>query len=237
MLDSTRRTGTIGVVSEFLPSRFPAAVAPPPRPASPARPVVVILPGVTADRRKLARCQALLRASWPEADIRVADYLSRWRGVAASGRWLERWGQEVLAPGVPVFVVAYILGGAVLAFAPTFVSRAQRVVILRSRYQEAVPRELRRWCTAPGVALLFGKHVADLGVRGYWPPGFRLPGPHLILVETKRSRLATRLAVSPLSDEELGLSDYKEIDIDHDAAYESAQLIETAAVWLRPPHV
>ncbi len=138
-----------------------------------------------------------------------------------------------LAGTAPVFVLAFILGGAALPYAPRLCARTKKIVLLRSRYQEAVPRVLRKAFGQWGAALLFGKAVADLGRGELWPPGFQVACPTLVLVETRPTPLASRLKVSPLTDEVLHITAYRELPIDHEFAYHSPLLMRTAASWLR----
>ncbi len=90
------------------------------------RPVVLILTGATANARRIAACQELAREIWPEAQVFMPNYLSRFRGLRGVGAWLERWLRETLPPGESLYVFAFILGGAALPYAPTLVARAQR---------------------------------------------------------------------------------------------------------------
>ncbi len=196
-------------------------------------PVFLILTGATADAERFAACQDLAREFWPEADVRMPNYLSRFRGVTGVGRWLDRYAASALAESAQVFVLAYILGGAVLPYAPALHARIKRIVLLRSRFQEAVPRALRARFGAWGAALLFGKSVADLGRGRFWPPGFQLRCPALTLVETRPSRAAAVLRVSPLSDAALEIATYTELPIDHDIAYHSPSLMQAATEWLK----
>lgn len=200
-------------------------------------PILLILPGATANRGKLQRCVRRLAEAWPEATVRVADFRSRCRDTVANGLRLDHWVERALPPAAPVFVLSYILGAAALPYAPGLVRRARGIVVVRSRYQEAVVRWLRSRLTRWGTALLLGRAVADLGEPPFWPAGFQLACPHLILLETGRSRAAVRLRVAPLSDAEMGISGYKEVAIDHDAAYDSALLIELVTHWLHPLNV
>jgi hypothetical protein len=196
-------------------------------------PVFLILTGATANESRIAACQELAREHWPGADVRMPNYLSRFRGVRDVGHWLERWMLRNLAGADSVFVLAFVLGGAALPYAPLLCSRIKRMVILRSRFQEALPRALRAWFGRWGAALLFGKAVSDLGRGPLWPLGFHLPCPTLVLVETRPTLLASRLRVSPLADDVLHISTYQELPIDHDYAYRSPLLMETATSWLR----
>ncbi len=200
-----------------------------------ATPVFLILPGATADAERFAACRDLAAECWPEADVRMPNYLSRFRGLAGVGRWLDRYAGRALTEPAPVFVLAYILGGAALPFAPALHARIGRLVVLRSRYQEAVARALRARFGAWGSALLFGKSVADLGREGFWPPGFQPRCPALTIVETRPSRQAAVLKVAPLSDVALGIAAYTELPINHDIAYHSRSLMQTATQWLRQP--
>ena len=198
-------------------------------------PVFLILTGATADAERFTACQDLAREHWPEADVRMPNYLSRFRGIAGVGRWLDRYVARALAGPAPVFVLAYVLGGAALPYAPTLLKRIGRIVLLRSRYQEAVPRALRARFGAWGSGLLFGKSVADLGRERFWPQGFLVGCPALTLVETRPGRLAVSLGVSPLSDAALGITSYTELAIDHDIAYHSPSLMTAATEWLKRP--
>jgi len=81
--------------------------------------------------------------------------------------------------------------------------------------------------------LLFGRSMADLGRPPFWPPGFSLPCPRLTLVETLPTRHAAFLRVARLTDADLGIADYKEVAIDHIAAYRSASLFHLAVDWLK----
>jgi hypothetical protein len=172
---------------------------------------------------------------WPDGEVQMPNYLSRFRGVRGVGRWLDRWASETLTYAGRVHVLAYILGGAALPYAPELCGRITKAVILRSPFQEAVPRalcaRLGRW----GTAALFGQAVADLGAGPFWPPGFALSCPTLVLLETRPSRAARRLAVPPLSDTALQIGEYREVPIDHDAAYQSPVLMRAAVDWLRSP--
>lgn len=165
--------------------------------------------------------------------MRMPNYLSRFRGVRGVGRWLEHWMIRNLPGADPVYVLAFILGGAALPYAPLLCSRMKKIVILRSRFQEAVPRALRAWFGQWGTALLFGKAVSDLGRGPLWPPGFHPPCPTLVLVETRPTLLASRMRVSPLADDVLHISAYQELPIDHEYAYHSPLLMKTATSWLR----
>jgi len=199
-----------------------------------SRPVFLILPGVTADAERFRACIALAHGLWPEARVEMPDYLSRFHGVEGVGKWLDPWASASLDNAGAVYVLAYILGGAALAHAPVLLSRTRRVVLVRSRYQEAVPKALVRRFTYPGALLLFGKAIADLGARPFWPAGFKPSCPVLTLVETLPSRRAEQLKVRPLSDAELGISEYREVAVDHDGAYHSRALMTAAVSWLRP---
>lgn len=201
-----------------------------------AAPVFLILTGATADAERFAACQEIAHEHWPEADVRMPNYLSRFRGVAGVGRWLDRYLERTLAGAAgaeSVSVLAYILGGAALPYAPALHARIRRLVLLRSRYQEAIPRALRARVGAWASVLLFGKPVADLGRAHFWPPEFRLTCPAFTLVETRPSRLAARLKVLPLSDGALEITSYTELAIDHDIAYHSRVLMKTATDWLK----
>ena len=196
-------------------------------------PAFVILPGVTADADRFAACQALACECWPQAVVSMPDYLSPLRGVRGTGRWLDRWADDALGSADTVFVLAYILGGAALPHAPRFASRVSRAVIVRSRYQEAIPRLLRRRFGWLGAGLLWGRSVADLSAPNFWPSEFQLGCPHLTLVETRPSQLALRLKVDPLGDPELGIRSYREVAVDHDVAYHSRRLMTAATDWLK----
>ncbi len=199
-----------------------------------ARPVFLVLRGVTADAARVEACVDLARELWPEARVEMPAYVRRWRGVRGVGRWLDAWTKANLRPGDQVFVLAYILGGAALAYAPDLTSRVRRLVVLRSGYQEALVRVLRRRFIPLLAPLVFGRAVADLGARPFWPPTFAPRCPTLVLVETRPSRMAERFGVHPLSDEEMGLPpDRVSVGIDHDFAYNSRTLMNTAVDWLR----
>lgn len=200
-------------------------------------PAFVILPGVTADADRFAACQALARECWPQAVVWMPDYLSPVRGVRSTGHWLDRWAEGALGTADTVFVLAYILGGAALPHAPRFASRLRRAVVVRSRYQEAIPRLLRKRFGWVGAALLWGRSIADLGTANFWPGDFQLGCPHLTLVETRPSQLALRLKVAPLSDVELGIDSYRDVAVDHDAAYHSRRLMTAATEWLKADDV
>jgi hypothetical protein len=129
--------------------------------------------------------------------------------------------------------LAFILGGAALPYAPSLVHRTRRIVLLRSRYQEGVPRLLRRRLGAWPAAAMFGRAVADLGRGEYWPPGFGLRCPHATAVETVPTPLAHWLRVGELDDEALRIADYTERAIDHNSAYSSPELMQFATNWLR----
>jgi hypothetical protein len=206
------------------------------QPQSPP-PAFVILPGVTADADRFAACQALARECWPQAEVWMPEYLSHLRGVRGTGRWLDRWAESALCSAHPVFVLAFILGGAALPHAPRFSSRLSRAVVVRSRYQEAIPRLLRRRFGWIGVGALWGRSIADLGAPSFWPRDFQLGCPQLTLVETRPSQLALRLKVAPLSDLELGIRSYQEVAVDHDVAYHSRRLMKAATEWLRADDV
>ena len=150
--------------------------------------------------------------------------------MRGTGRWLDVWAAATLAPAAPVFILAFVLGGAALPYAPGLVARTRGVVTVRSRYQEGVPRWFHRRLGWFGAALLVGRAVADLGASPFWPPGFRLGCPHWSLVETEPTRLAVRLRLAPMGDDELGLvtGGYSELAINHDAVYESAPLMRAA---------
>jgi hypothetical protein len=163
----------------------------------------------------------------------MPNYLSRFRGMRQVGDWLERWLAETLPPDDLLYVFAFILGGAALPYAPTLVRRARRIVLLRSRYQEGVPRLLRRRLRAWPTAALFGRAVADLGHGEFWPPGFSLPCPHTTVVETVPTPLARWLRIRELSDDELGIAGYSELPIDHNSAYGSPELMQFVTDWLK----
>jgi len=196
---------------------------------------LVILTGVTADEARFEACQELAREFWPDGPVHMPNYLSRWRGVRGVGAWLDRWVRSTWPTPEPLDVLAYILGGAALPYAPAMVSRVRRVVLVRSRFQEAVPRRLRTRLGGIATAVAWGRAVADLGAGSFWPRGFQMACPQLTLVETHPSRLAERLGVAPLDDEALGIADYRDLRIDHDAAYHSRLLMRTATEWLRSP--
>ncbi len=196
------------------------------------KPLFLILPGVTADAARFESCQELARSYWPEAHVVMPNYLSRVRGVEGVGHWLDDWSRD-LDPSDPVYVLAYILGGAALPYAPALMARVRRLALVRSRYQEGVPRALTRRFTRIGAALLFGKALADLGTRPYWPAGFEPPCPTLVLLESRPTQRALLLKVPRMSDEGLGLHDAREVDVDHDAAYRSAEIMRAAVEWLR----
>jgi hypothetical protein len=163
----------------------------------------------------------------------MPDYLSRFRGVEGIGKWLDRWASASLNDDDAVYLLAYILGGSSLAHAPLLISRTRRMALVRSRYQEAVPKALVRRFSYPGALVLFGKALADLGARRFWPAGFRPSCPVLTLIETLPSRRAGQLGVKPLSDAELDISDYRELEVDHDGAYHSRALMTAAVTWLQ----
>ena len=163
----------------------------------------------------------------------MPNYLSRFRGVPGVGRWLDSWLARSVADDEGVFVLAYILGGAALPYARALLRRINKLVLIRSRYQENVPRALRARFGGALTALLFGKAVSELGRGPFWSPGFAPPCPHLVLVETLASRRAASLKVTGLSDKELGLSDYREVPISHDEAYTSLDVMKTATDWLK----
>jgi len=194
---------------------------------------LLVLPGLTGRRAQLRKCRELVQNNWPEARVIVLDCRRRSRGVPETGRWLDQWTEEKLSPEDSVFIFAYVLGGSALAYAPKLVSRARKIVIVRSRFQEGVPRRLCQLLSRGGARLLFGRGVADLGRPPFWPPGFSLPCPHLTLVETRPTRLARWLQVRWLTDTDLGLSTFKEVAINHHAAYQSPWLINLATDWLR----
>ena len=198
--------------------------------------MLVILPGLTADADRFRTCESLARETWPEAHVVMPDYVSRFRGVRGVGRWLERWARHFMPRDGPVFILAYLLGGAALAYAPSVQSRARKIAVVRSRYQEALPRWLRRRFTPVGAALFFGKSAADLG-RGFWPANFRPACPCLTLLETLPTNLVARLKLEPLDDEQLQISHYKELAIPHSAAYDSRQLMEIATEWFKSADV
>ena len=195
--------------------------------------VLVVLPGATANAERLEALRENALESWPEARVEVPDYLSRWRGVRGVGNWLDRWAAASLYPHDEVFLFAFILGAAALPYAPALLGHVRRLVVLRSRYQEGVPRFLRRRFTPPLAALLFGRAVADLGQPPFWPVGFAAAVPALTLVETRPTRLAEHLKIRPLSDAELGIDGAVEVGLDHDFAYFAPSLMKTAVDWLR----
>ncbi len=196
-------------------------------------PIFLILTGATANAKRIAACQALAREVWPEAQVFMPNYLSRFRGIRGVGDWLERWLEQTLPPDEPLYVLAFILGGAALPYAPSLVGRAKSIVVLRSRYQEGVPRLLRRRLGGWLTAALFGRSVADLGRGEFWPPGFALPCPSATAVEIVPTPLARRLGVAELSDADLGIADYTELAIDHNSAYSSPELMRFAVEWLQ----
>jgi hypothetical protein len=196
-------------------------------------PVLLILPGATSNRERRETLWRNGAEAWPGARIEVPDYLSRFRGVRGVGLWLERWVQANLTADEQVFVFAFILGAAALPYAPTLVAHMRRLVVLRSRYQEALPRFLRRRFTPPGAALIAGRAVSDLGRPPFWPPRFAPPCPTLTVVETRPTRTVERLGLKALSDSELGIHDAVEAPLDHDGAYFSTGLMRTAVEWLR----
>ncbi len=201
----------------------------------PDTPVFLILPGVTANTARLKAVAENAAEHWPEARIEVPDYLCRFRGIRGTGHWLDRWTRLNLGHEEQVFIFAFILGGAALPHAPELLSRAQRIVVLRSRYQEAVPRYLRRRFTALLAPLIFGCAIAGLGKPPFWPRGFAPPCPTLTLVETRPTRLAERLKVRPLSDTDLDITDPREVNVDHDFAYFAPGLMKAVVAWLREP--
>lgn len=195
--------------------------------------VFIILPGVSASIEGIQALRDNARGLWPEARVEVPAYVSRWRGVREVGRWLERWAAANMPEGDDFYVLGFILGAAALPHAPVLLSRVRRLVVLRSRYQEAVPRYLRRRFPGPLAALLFGRAVADLGQPPFWPPAFVPPCPTLTVVETRPTRLAERLQVQPLNDRELGIISPVELNIDHDFAYFAPTLMKRSVEWLR----
>ncbi len=198
-------------------------------------PVLLILTGATGNEDGRQACQEIARAQWPGARVFIPNYLSRFRGVRGVGAWVDRWCEAHLQPGDSVYVFAFILGGAALPFAPGLVGRVRRFALLRSRYQEGVPRFLRRRLGAWLTTLLIGKAVADLGEGPFWPPEFRLPAPNKTFLETRPTRLVNRFGIAPLTDEDLGLSEYQEMPVDHDFAYHSRDLMKAVVDWLRQP--
>ena len=197
------------------------------------RPVFLILTGATANAGRSAACQEVAREIWPEAQVFMPNYLSRFRSVRGVGAWLEQWLKETLPPAEPLYVFAFILGGAALPYAPSLVARAQRVVLLRSRFQEGVPRLLRRRLGGWPTAALFGRAVADLGRGEFWPPGFTLPSPYTTVVETVPTPLARWLRIAEIGDADLGIAGYTELPVDHNSAYGSRELMQFATEWLQ----
>ncbi len=198
------------------------------------KPLLLILPGVTADAARFESCQRLARSCWPDAQVVMPDYLSRFRGVEGVGHWLDSWCRDIDAT-IQVYVLAYILGGASLPYAPALMARVRRLALVRSRYQEGVPRALTHRYTKIGAALLFGKAIADLGTRPYWPEWFKPECPSLVILESRPTQRALRLEVPRMSDEDLGFDGFREVDVDHDSAYESTEIIRAAVDWLREP--
>ncbi len=197
------------------------------------KPIFLILTGATGNARRIASCEELAREYWPEARVFMPNYLSRLRGVRDVGEWLEGWLKRMIEPEAPIFIFAFILGGAVLPYAPTLMKRARKVVLLRSRYQEGVPRLLRRKLGRWGTTLVASRAVAELGTEEFWPYDFQLPCPQRILVETVPTPLARWLGVDCLSDDELKIVDYKEMAIDHNSAYHSRELMKEVTEWLK----
>lgn len=193
----------------------------------------VILPGVTANRERLEALRTNAQSLWGEARIEVPDYLSRRRGIRGVGAWLDRWYSTELEPAGDVFVFAFILGAAALPHAPALLSGTNRLVVLRSRFQEGVPYSLRHRYGYALTALLFGKAVADLGQAAVWPGGFSPPVPTLTLIETRATRVAERLAVEARDNSELGIAGGVEMPIDHDQAYFSTALMRAAVEFLK----
>jgi hypothetical protein len=197
------------------------------------RPIFVILPGVTATRERLRTLERNAQTFWPEARVEVPNYLSRRRGVRDVGAWLDRWCATELTSAGDVFVFAFILGAAALPYAPGLSGRTRRLVILRSRFQEAVPRALEHRFGYLLTALLFGRAVADMGRGPLLPKGFSPSCPVLTLLETRPTRLAERLHLQPLGDSDLGLTGALEMDIDHDRAYDSPALLTSVVEFLK----
>lgn len=196
-------------------------------------PVFLILPGVTADQGKRIACKKIVEGFWPEARVLVPDYLSRFRGVRGTGHWVDRWLERNVSQGTEIFVLAYILGGAALAYAPHLVSRAKGVVLVRSRYQENVPRYFTKKYGFWGTTFVLGKAVADLGSRSYWPEGFRLDCPLKVLMEAWPSYLAEKLGLEPIPIKTIGMKIDMEIEASHDDAYHSKRLVKPAVEFLK----
>jgi hypothetical protein len=200
------------------------------------RPVLVILPGVTANDERIAALSENARSTWPQARVEVPNYLSRWRGVKGVGTWLDDWSTRTHDPAADdVFVFAFILGAAALPYAPRLLVAARRLVVLRSRYQEGVPRALRRRFRYPLTSLLFGRAVADLGKAPFWPRDWSPSIPTLTLIESRPTRIAERLQVRRLTNLDLGIEEGTEVAVDHDHAYFSLDLMKTAVNWLKSP--
>jgi hypothetical protein len=205
---------------------------PQPEPAG-ARPLLLILPGATADADRFSACQELAAEHWPEARVEMPNYLARWRGIGGVGRWLDGWAERSISPAEPVYVLAFILGGAALPYAPGLLRRTQKLALVRSRYQEGVPLALRRRFGRFLTTVLFGRYVSDLGRPPFWPAAFRPSCPQLVLLETRPTALAERLKVAPLTDADLGVGDALELPINHDIAYHSGRLMKAATDWFK----
>lgn len=164
------------------------------------RPILLVLPGITADAAKLATLRYTLEADG-RFRVRIPS-LRQGLGLAWCARSLSRHLHHHILPEAqgPIHVLAYISGGFILREAARRASLPPfgRILQVRSPLQEQVPVRLRKRHGALKLGLARGRMAVQLGALTLdrLPP---LPEAELraLVLERGCSRLARELGLAP----------------------------------------
>jgi hypothetical protein len=208
------------------------------------RRALVILPGVTADRRKRSFVRAYCR-SHGRRDVFVPALWQR-LGLRASAHRLRRFLRRTVdrAGYDRVDFLCYISGGFVLraAFAHRPFPYRGRIVFVRSPLQEQVPARLVERRGRLLTALVAGRMVVDLaGPAAARVPPLQTPEDQGIVLERGLSRLARRLGLAAADFDALrsrgdwapaGCREVWLAAESHDEAYTSPAMLDRVLAFL-----
>lgn len=205
---------------------------------------LLLLPGMTANRRKRAYLADFFRAHTPYAVY--LPMLPERRGLDACAIELRRFIRRDIDPAghESMHVLAYIAGGCTLraAFAGQAFPYRGRVVWVRSPIQERVPARLVARCGTTLVWLAAGRLALDLAATDFSRlPDLRCTGDQAVVLERGASRLARWLGLAAADFEALhaegeflppGAAAVWLADESHDEVYTSAPLLHRIAGFL-----
>jgi hypothetical protein len=205
---------------------------------------VVILVGVTADRRKRACVETYFRRTMPGTVL--CPWLPQRLGFGICAMFLRRRLNQLMQSGQfrAIHFVNYISGGYLFRRVAVRCTGLPvgRVVYVRSPVQEKVPAVLAARLTPPGLLLLGGATMLSLARPA---PLQALPWPSNqgqgLIVEDRISALARDLGLSRDStsprdwDHDVLLphaTDVLHVPVSHDEVYESTEVLSAIAHFL-----